>query len=336
LATFALAVEYYGICHAAGVVQLRPARPLPRVSPASPGHSPDRKRQRTSQRPRFFARRSGPPPRQPFVAPINWASTSAGTAFKPISVPSSPVVGGSLVPGPIIASSRPIVFCSDSDSDDPGYSAARPLFPLPNPTPAPTTLDPCAVFTRDAAAYAHDAVDSGDDASIDSAADNEDGADGSENESEKEGNGPPSSGDDDSAITISDDDSAITISDDNNDDSAIDFSDDGSPIDLSDDDSPGPIDFSDDDSAIVIDNDNDTDIFLADLATFDINNRNMPALHITTNPATPVSAISSSLVVEDGSDSDWGFSSIEDPDLIQAIGRALDDPFGLSTGDGRD
>lgn len=290
----------------------------------------------------MFARRSGPPPRQPFVAPINWASTSAGTAFKPISVPSSPVVGGSLLPGPIIASSRPIVLCSDSDSDDPGYSAARPLFPLPNPTPAPTTLDPCAVFTRDPAAYAHDADDSGDDASIDSAADNEDGADGNENESEEEGNGPPSSGDNDSAITISDDDSAITISDDDNDD--IYFSDDGSPIDLSDDDSPGPIDFDDDDSvmdfdddnAIVIYNDNDTDIFLADLATFDNNNHVIPALHITTNPATPVSAISSSLVVEDGSDSDWGFSSIEDPDLIQAIGRALDDPFGLSTGDGRD
>jgi hypothetical protein len=78
------------------------------------------------------------------------------------------------------------------------------------------------------------------------------------------------------------------------------------------------------------------DISLADLATFDNNNRDMPALRITTNPATSASAISSSPIVEDGSDSDWGFSSIEDPDFLQAIGRALDDPFGLGTGDGRD
>jgi hypothetical protein len=313
MATFALAVEYYSICHAAGVVQLRPARPLPRVSPVSPGDSPDRKRQRTLHRPRRFAFRSGPPPRHPFVAPINWASTSAGTGSQPISVPSSPVVGSSPLPGPIIGSSRPIVFCVDSDSDDPGYSAARPLLPLRNPTVAPTTLDPRAVFPRDAAAYAYDAVDSGDDAGVDSAADDEDGADDSEDESEEGGNGPPSS---DSAITISDDDeSAITISDDDSDDS--------------------PLDFSDDDSVVVIDSDNDADISLANLATFDNNNRNMPALQIITNPATPLGAISS-LVVEDGSDSDWGFSSIEDPDLIRAIGRALDDPFAFGTGDGRD
>jgi hypothetical protein len=61
----------------------------------------------------------------------------------------------------------------------------------------------------------------------------------------------------------------------------------------------------------------------------------MPALHITINPATPASAISSP-IIEDGSDSDWGFSSIEDPDLIQVIGRALNNPFGFGTGDGRD
>ena len=192
----------------------------------------------------------------------------------------------------------------------PGYPAARQLPSLPNPAPAPTTLDPRAVFARDAAAYACDAADSGDDANVDSSVDSEDGAD-----DDSVNSGPPSSADvdTDSAISISDDDSAISISDDN--DSAIDVSDNGS------------VAMIDDDYA---------DISLADLATFDNNNHNMPALRITTNPATSASAISSSPIVEDGSDSDWGFSSIEDPDFLQAIGRALDDPFGLGTGDGRD
>jgi hypothetical protein len=161
--------------------------------------------------------------------------------------------------------SRPIVFCSDSDSDDinPGYPAAHQLFPLPNLAPAPTTLDPHAVFTRDAAAFAYDAADSGDDANVDSTVDSEDGADDSGNDSEN--NGPPSSAgvDTDSAISISDDDSAISISDD---DSAIAISDDGSFIDV-----------SDNDSAIIIDDDYNANISqsLTDLATFDNNNRNM-------------------------------------------------------------
>ena len=165
------------------------------------------------------------------------------------------------------------------------------------------TLDPHAIFSHDAVAYAYDAVDSGNDARVDSAMDDEDGADDSKDESKEGGNGPPSS------------DSAITISDDNSDDS--------------------PLDFSNDDSVIVIDSNNDANISFANLVTFNNNNHNMPALHIITNPAMPLGAISS-LVIEDDSDSDWGFSSIEDPNLIQAIGHALNDPFAFGTGDGHD
>lgn len=233
----------------------------------------------------MFAVRSGPPPRHPFIAPINWHPPPAGTTSKPVLVPSSIVAGGSLLPAPI---------CPDSDSDDihPGYPAARQLFPLPNPAPAPTTLDPRSVFTRDLSTFAYDAADSGDDANIDSPVDNEDGAD-----DDSVNNGPPSSAgvDTDSVIDVSDDDNFTDVSD--NDSAVIINDDDYADID---DDYYADID----DYYADIDDDY-ADISLSDRATFDHNNCDMPALRITTNPATPPSA-TSSLMVEDGSDSDLG------------------------------
>jgi len=88
-------------------------------------------------------------------------------------------------------------------------------------------------------------------------------------------------------------------------------------------------------SGITISDDDDTLSFPnSDLDNSDLN---VPSSHITTNPATlATTGISSSLVVEDGSDSDWGFEVIDDPDMIQAIGWVLDDPFNFGARDGRD
>lgn len=337
MASFALAVQYYSVCHAAGLVHIRPARGAkPRASPASPGSSPNRKKQRTFHHSaRLFAVCSAPPPRQPIFAAPNQGSTSTGTVSQPISVTSSPVVDGgnpsALSPSPIISRSRPRILCADSDSDDEGYSAAHPLAPLPAP---PTTVDPRVLF-------AFDAVDSGDDGAGGNDDDDEEGDNTGLNEqetknvdSEKEGNRVVgASNDSDSAITISDDDSEGNgvVGARNDSDSAITISDDDSDnIDI--------ISISDDD----------------DEASQAINALIPPSTSSDGTPwmaATPANpnALSSSHIVEagsagegssshviDDSDSDWGFPDIDDPAMLHAIGRALDDPFGWGAEDGRD
>lgn len=173
-----------------------------------------------------------------------------------------------------------------------------PGYPAALPLSPPVlTVDPRAVF-------AYDAADSGDDGTSVDVDEESDSADPDNNNPDAATTlavGAVSNDDSDSAITISDDsDSAITISDD----------DDDTALSVSDGDSESP-------------------------------------LQVTTNPNMPATTVSS-LIVEDGSadehsshifddsDEDWGFPSIDDPELLAAIGHALDDPFGWGTGDGRD
>ena len=172
-------------------------------------------------------------------------------------------------------------------------------------------MDPHVVFARDATAFAHDTVDSGDDASVDMDTD-EGGTGNIESEDEEEGfsvvgadtsvNNHNSTSDDDSAITISNDSAS-----DNNSDITVTDNEDN----------------DDNDFFSIGETFNDNDGVQPTMTLPSSNNHNRPTLHITTNPAMPTTAISSSLIVEDGLDSDWGFSSIEDPEFIQWLGMPL-------------
>ena len=316
LATFALAVKYYGICHAAGVVQIRLARSQPQVSPASPGHNPNRKKQHTSRfSARLFAVCPIPPPRQPSFAPANQGSTSTGTASQPISIQSSPIVDKgnhpALSPSPTIGRPRPRILCVDSDSDEEGYSTAHPLAPLCDPATLPTTVDPRVLF-------AFDAADSGDDsASVNM--DNEEESDGADLDNEQ------------GTKTVDRETEGSEVADASN----------------------------NTDNALIISASNNNNVYVISISSSD--NDNLDVISIsssdneasgTANPETPANsnALSSSDIIEDGStgdgpsssivdnssDSDWGYPGFDDPDLIDAIGCALDDPFGWGAEDGWD
>ena len=195
LALFKLAIKYYAICHTVGVIEIHSAHtacPQPWISPASPGQSPNRKKQCTVYHgERLFAICAAPPPCQPIFSPPDQGSTTASTTSRPISVSSSPILGSSegqlLSPSSIICHPHPQIICLDSKNDNgtPGYPTALPLSPLPNLNASPVlTVDPHAVFV-------YDAADSGDDSPSVNV--------------EKES---------DSAITISDDDdTTLSVSD---------------------------------------------------------------------------------------------------------------------------
>lgn len=282
-------------------------------------------------------------PRQPIFSRADQGSINTGTLSRPISIASSPVScggdPGALSPSPIIRRSRPLILCSDSEED--GYAAAHPLAPRLNSTtsPAPTTVDPRVAFAFDAADSGDDGAsvvgaDSGDDGvsvDMDDAAtvdkNDDEGGDNADLDNEKEGNGTSPSVDGATAL-----DGAVDSGDDSG--SAITISDDDDVISIS-------------DSESCSDN-NETPCTIPPAVAS--NNELEGALsHVTNNPATPAnaSALSSSYIFDDGSgvelssgdfdsDSDWGFPAFDDPELIDAIGQALDDPFGWGAGDGQD
>ena len=180
--------------------------------------------------------------------------------------------------------------------------------------------------------FAFDAVDSGDDGAGGNDDDDEEGDDTGLNEqetknvnSEKEGNGVVGASNDSDSEgngvvgARNDSNSAITISDDDSDNIDI--------ISISDDDDEASQAIN---ALIPPSTSSDGTPWMAATPA---NPNALSSSHIV--EAGSASEGSSSHVIDD-SDSDWGFPDIDDPAMLHAIGRALDDPFGWGAEDGQD